>query len=140
MSWTFVFWEVFFFFLIIDSVSTLVIDLFIFLFLPNSVLEDGVFLKIYLFILGCTFLLAYICSNFRIFYVSVVLVVTCFSFLILFRSQFFLVSLVKGLSILFVFSKNQLLVSFFFFFFLASFIFCSYFLLLSLGLLLFNFS
>ena len=78
------------------------------------------FLKIYLFILGRTFLLAYICSNFRIFCVSVVLVVTCFSFLILFRSQFFLVSLVKGLSILFVFSKNQLLVSFFSIFFFFS--------------------
>ena len=83
-----------------------------FVFLPGSVLK-GNFLRICPFLLGCPFywhkvafssLLMMLC-------ISVVSVVTSFSLLILLIwaiSLFSLMSLAKGLSILFIFSKNQL--------------------------------
>ena len=60
--------------------------------------------------------------------ISVVSVVTSFSFLILFiwaLSLFYLLSLAKGLSVLFIFSKKQLLVSLIFFFSFYFIDFCS---------------
>ena len=77
-------------------------------------------------------------------------VISPFSFLILlicFFSLFFLMSLANGLSILFIFSKNQLLVllvfaivSFVSFSFISALIFIISFLLLTLGFLISSFS
>ena len=76
-------------------------------------------------------------------------VISPFSFLILligFFSLFFLMSLANGLSILFIFSKNQLLVllifaiaSFASFSFISALIFMIYFLLLTLGFFISSF-
>ena len=99
-SWTFVCWDTF---KITNSVSLLVISL---LFLSDLVLGDCTLLGICPFLLDspfywCLFIvLAYLC-------ISVVSVVTSFSFLILFiwALSFLLVNLVKGLSILFMVFK-----------------------------------
>ena len=97
-SWTFLCWDTF---KITNSVSLPVIGL---LFLSDLVLGDCALLGICPFLLDCPFywclfiVLAYLC-------ISVVSVVTSFSFLVLFiwAFSFLLVNLVKGLSILFVF-------------------------------------
>ena len=96
-------------------------------------------------------LLVYSCKSLWILCISVVSIVTSpFSFLMLsiwVLSLFFLLSLAKGLSILFIFSKNQLLVSLIFaivFFvsvsFISALIFMIFFLLLTLGFVCSSFS
>ena len=100
------------------SISVLVVGLFTFLFVPGSVLGDCNFPRIWLFLPGCPFYwhtVIYIDIQWShtILCVSVVSVIA-FPFLILLiwvLFFFFLMSLAKGLSILFIFSKNQVLVS-----------------------------
>ena len=79
----------------------------------DSVWEDYMFLEIFFISSRFSNFLAYSCSwqFLTTFCISVVSVVTSpLSFLILFGfSLFFLMSQLKGLSILFIFSKNQLL-------------------------------
>ena len=116
-SWTFVCWEFVLFFVFVyfaDSVSWLVIILFISSVFFWFSFRRLYFLGIYPFILGCPF---YWCLIVVIFYDPLYCcgVVYNFSFISDFIDLvplfFLLMSLAKGLSILFIFSKNQLLVS-----------------------------
>ena len=139
-SWAFVFWEI----LITASISVLVIGLFV---ISNSFwLSLGrLSFSMNLSISSRLSILLHIVvhNSLIIFYISPLPVATSpFSFLILliwFFSLFFLMSLAKGLSILFIFSRNQLLVlliltivSFTSFSCIAAQIFMIYFLLLIL--------
>ena len=92
----------------------LIIGLFRFLLLPDSVLADCVFLAIYPFQLGCPISSHIVVRN--IFCSSSYFCgigCNCSSFISDFIYQgplsFFLMNVVNGLSILFIFSKNQLL-------------------------------
>ena len=98
-----------FFFLITNSISLLVISLFR-LFLPDSVSAGCMFIEI------CPFFLVYpvcwhIIVEFSWFFVSLwywlLFLLFCFLF---YLGSLFLISLAKGLSILLIFSENQLLV------------------------------
>ena len=97
-----------------------------FQFLPGLVFVDCTFVRIYPFLLDCPLyllLVAYSSLMILCIYVESV-VISHFLFLILLNwalSLFFLMSLAKDLSILLIFSKNQLLVS------LISLLFCLYF-------------
>ena len=116
-----------------------------FLFLPSSVSAGCAFLRICPFLPGCPFYWHRVgCSNLSCAFLFLQSVVTSpFSFLILWIwvfSLYFLVSLSNGLSILFIFSKNQLLlllifaiVSFISFSFISGLIFMISFLLPTLG-------
>ena len=83
------------------------------MFLPDYVLRDCTFLRICPFILGHPLYWHIVVhSALSVFCFSVVPVVTSFSFLILFIwALFFLMNLPKDLSVLFIFSRKQLLVS-----------------------------
>ena len=117
-----------------------------FLFHLGLVLEDCTFLRICPFLLGFPFYWRIVAqSSLKILCISVMSIVTSpFSFLILLiwvLSLFCLISLAKGLSILLIFSKNQLFVSLIFsmvFFvsisLISALIFMISFLLLTLGL------
>ena len=86
-----------------------------FLILPDLVLEDFMFLQMYPFFPDhpiCCYIV--FCNIFlQSFSISMVSAVTSFlsDFIYLSLLSFFFMSLVKGLSILFIFSKNQVLVS-----------------------------
>ena len=123
-----------------------------FLFLPGSVMEGCAFLRICPFLPGCPFSWHIVpCSNllWPLYFCSV----SCyFSFFIsnsvdLNLLLFFLMNLANGLSILFIFSQNQLLVllifaiiSFISFSFISDLIFMISFLLLTLGFFCSSFS
>ena len=122
------------------------------LFLPGSVLESYTLLRICTFLLSCPFYWHRAAGqqSLMILCISVLsVVISPFSFLILliwFFSLCFLMSL-NGLSILFIFSKNQLLallifamVSLVSFAFIYALIFKISFLLLTLGFFIFSFS
>ena len=127
----------------------LVISLFIVSVFPGSVLEDWPFLRICAFLLGCPFYWHIVALT--IFCISALSVVTsAFSLLILFIwffSLFFLMSMAYGLSVLFIFSKNQLsvflvftVVSFTSYSFISALIFKISFLLLTLEFFISSFS
>ena len=125
---------------------------FYFLFLPESVLESYSFLRICLFLPNCPFYWHIAAgSSLTSLCISVLsVVISPFSFLILliwFFSLCFLMSLDNGLSILFTFSKKQLLallifamVSLVSFAFISALIFKIYFFLLTLGFFISSFS
>ena len=108
-SWTFVCWEIFDYCFSFNADNW---SIHIFLFLPDSVFGEYTFLEICLFSLHCPF------------YWYIIVVITydplCFCDIVIFPfslnilfelSLSILMSLAKGLSILFIFSKNQFLVS-----------------------------
>jgi len=114
-------------FLITVSISVLVIGLYIFSFLPSSILEDCVFVRICPFFPGCPFYRniitynrlsrsLYFCGVSFHFYFH-------FNFIDLRLLFFFLMSLNNSLSILFISLKNQLLVLIIFAIFFQQFFF-----------------
>lgn len=110
-SWPFVYWE--FLFLFFKSQFQFQYLWFVcsyFLFLPGSVWGYCTFLRICPFLLGCPF-----CWHLVILCISVLSVVTSpFTFLILLiwtLPHFLLLSLARGLLILFIFLKSKVLVS-----------------------------
>ena len=115
-------------FLITVSISVLVIGLYIFSFLPSSILEDCVFVRICPFFPGCPFYRNIITYNrlSRSLYFCGVSFHFYFHFYFIdlrLLFFFFLMSLNNSLSILFISLKNQLLVLIIFAIFFQQFFF-----------------
>ena len=99
------------------SISVLWLVYLYFVVFPCSVLVGCIFVRIWAFLPGCPFywyIAAYNSLLWSFVFLQLSVVTSHFSFLILLiwtLSLFFLMSLAKDLSILSIFSKNQLLVS-----------------------------